>query len=99
MSGAGSMSEAEVRKAYAELNNALCWATTCLNCASLLDQCYEYYCEVEQFKPVLTAWIDPGPRPAVHEEAKNWLRANWPTLANALDAAALAEPTGQEGDQ
>lgn len=32
---------------HAELENALTWETTCLNCASLLDKNYEQYVKLE----------------------------------------------------
>lgn len=33
------------------------------------------------------AWVDAGPVPEYHEAMKEKLRAEWPTLANALDEA------------
>ena len=39
--------------AYEELNNALCWDTTCLNCASLLDKNYEQYVKLDKIRAVL----------------------------------------------
>lgn len=38
----------KAEQALAELNGAICWNTTCLNCASMLDASYREYVRVEQ---------------------------------------------------
>jgi hypothetical protein len=40
-------------EAYEELNNAICWDTACLNCASLLDRNYEQYVKLDKVRAVL----------------------------------------------
>ena len=39
--------------AYDELNAALDWHTTCLNCASLLDENYGQYVKLDKIRAVL----------------------------------------------
>ena len=39
--------------AYDELNHAICWDTSCLNCASLLDKNYEQYVKLDEIRAVL----------------------------------------------
>lgn len=51
----------KLRSQLAELNNAINWHTSCLNCSSLMDTNYAQYCELERVKPVLDAlgrWRD-----------------------------------------
>lgn len=38
----------EYKARYAELNNALTWDTTCLNCSNLMDKNYEQYVRLEK---------------------------------------------------
>lgn len=42
------MTEPDYKALYQELENAITWDKTCLNCASLLDKNYEYYATLEQ---------------------------------------------------
>jgi hypothetical protein len=42
------MTEPDYKALYMELNSAITWDQTCLNCASLLDKNYEYYATLEQ---------------------------------------------------
>jgi hypothetical protein len=39
--------------AYNELNNAICWDTSCLNCASLLDASYESWEKLDRIKRIV----------------------------------------------
>ena len=45
----------EFKRLYDELNGALCWGTTCLNCASLLDKSYADYIRAEKAQAALRA--------------------------------------------
>ena len=45
---------------------------------------------------LIAAWTDPGPRPEVHDAAKRRLRADWPTLAYALDDLTVSAPQRAE---
>ena len=70
----------EWKARYAELNGALCWDTTCLNCANLLDKSYADYARADRAERGLLAlraeldllamkWeaVDyRGPKPAEH---------------------------------
>ena len=50
--------------------------------------------ETEAVEAVRKAWTDAGPVPKVHEAAQRRLRAEWPTLAAAIEklvATAEAE--------
>lgn len=38
---------------------------------------------------IVQAWERPGPYPRVHEKQKEILRSAWPTLADAVERAAL----------
>ena len=40
---------------YLMLDSTLSWNTTCINCARLLDSCYEAHAEVEQVREKLEA--------------------------------------------
>jgi hypothetical protein len=44
--------------------------------------------ELDRVTPVLDAWADAGPQPHAHRQAQRRLLRDWPTLANALVAAA-----------
>lgn len=42
-----------VLAAYDELNQAINWDTSCLNCASLLDKNYEQYVKLDKIRRIL----------------------------------------------
>jgi len=50
--------EPDYKALYMELNNAITWDKTCLNCASLLDKNYDYYATLEQIADEIR---DSGP--------------------------------------
>lgn len=40
---------------------------------------------------VIDAWLVPGVMPEYHSQMQQWLRHQWPVLADALDALANAK--------
>jgi hypothetical protein len=46
----------------------------------------------QAIEAVIYAWTIEGQHPPTHNAAKEKLRREWPTLANALDALAREKP-------
>jgi hypothetical protein len=48
-----SLAAAEIKRLQAlvdDYENSICWDTTCTNCAKLLDDNYDQYCEIERLR-------------------------------------------------
>jgi hypothetical protein len=52
------------------------------------EEAFALVAEVRKGRAVVKAWTDAGPQPHAHRQAQRRLLRDWPTLANALVAAA-----------